>query len=88
MPISPIVFVRAALEGPPDRGSLAEPILARDLGELRRRLERARLRGGRYSCLDFSPHVRDLMTRLAGHGRGRSPARDADAAVPGTEKVH
>ncbi|HUU31481.1 MAG TPA: hypothetical protein VMY69_05210 [Phycisphaerae bacterium] len=74
--VDPIAAVRSALADPPADG-LAAPVLARDLGELRRRLARARLRGGRYVAVDFSPHVRDLVMRL-----------DAGAAVPGAEKVH
>jgi hypothetical protein len=73
---SPLGTVRSALADPP-AGDLAAPILARNLGELTRRLARARERGGRYSCLDFSPHVRDLVCRL-----------DAGRSIPGAEKVH
>jgi len=76
MILDPIAAVRNAVEDPPPEG-LAAPILARDLDELRRRLARARERGGRYAALDFSPAVRDLVARL-----------DASAAMLGAERVH
>jgi hypothetical protein len=77
MTLDPIAAVRSRLADPPADLDLAAPILARDLGKLRRRLARARERGGRYGAIDFSPHVRDLVMRL-----------DASAAIPGAEKVH
>ncbi len=73
---TPYYRVRRALEAQPSE-DLAVPILARDLRELTRCLARARLRGGRYAALDFSPQVRDLVTRL-----------DASRAVDGAKRVH